>query len=450
MKRKTHPYQSKAKVEKITDYEYESYGPSNQDNVTFYCAKMPVLIQTDGTLWELGNIYLHHLLVQKSRSQATLESVASGLVDFLRFIEHFDLDILHLPDQVHERVTYRYKSSLLQRIRQNNIRPSTGRGRICNVLGFYRFCIDNEMFDIGSLRNTPYTEIKRRFTIPTDYGSTFQIDVLSSDLAIRSAKHHISSDEIQDGGVLRPLMPEEQTLVERYLQHTASREFQLMCYLSLYTGARLQTVATIRVFNIKKLKERVPDRFKAYSLTVGSGSVIDTKNGTQITLKIPQWLVDELISYSKSQVWRNRAKLSYYGVTDENYIFLTSQGASYYTSLKEIEDRRTDNSLRGFKQCRGLSIRPHIALMINKINSDKVRVSHFRFHDLRATFGMNTLNEMIRSGLGNDQALWYLKERMGHKNIYTTMRYLDHTGFTSSLIDTNNFFSDALNTERHG
>lgn len=444
MKRKTHPYNSNAEIEYIYNYEYTS--DFDKEKAVIHCLKMPVLIQSDKTLWELGNIYLHHLLIHKSSSQTTLESVANGLLDFLRFMEHSSLDVLHLPDEVHERVTYRYKSALLQRIRLNNNLPNTCRGKISTVIRFYKFCIENEVFDAASLRNIPYMQIKHRFNVTSDYGSYYQVEVLSNDLAIRSTKHHLSSDEILDGGVLRPLNLNEQSLVEIYLKDTASREFQLMCYLALYTGARLQTVSTLRVFNIKGLKDKVPDAFyNAYSLAVGSGSVVDTKNGTRMDLKIPDWLVNELISYIDSQQWKKRAKSSYYGVSDQNYIFLTSRGEAYYTSLKEIEDRRNSKSLRGFKQTRGLSIRPHITQMIRKINKDTVQVNHFRFHDLRATFGLNTLNVLIRCGFAKEHALWLLKERMGHKDITTTIKYLEYSSFTSSLLEVNTSFSEALN-----
>lgn len=466
MRRKSHLYNSNAHLEYIENYtyEYESISKDNQQLESIYCLRMPVLIQSDKTLWELGNIYLQYLLIEKSSNPFTLESSATELLDFLRFLEHFNLDVLHLPDEKHERVTYRYKSSLLQRIRQSLIKPSSARGKMNRVLRFYDFCIDNELFDKASLRNIPYTEIKRRFFISSDYRSTFQVEVSSSDLAIRSPKRYLSVDEILDGGVLRPLNFDEQNLVKQYLRDKASREFQLMCYLSLFSGARIQTVCTLRVCNIKDLKkngfkekafkkkglkekelDELDELDDTYSLQVGNGTVIDTKNGTRMKLKIPSWLVDELIAYSSSQSWKSRAKLSYYGVSNQNYLFLTSRGASYYTSLKEIEDRRISKSLGGFKQSRGLSVRPHMNKMIKEINKDKVRVNHFRFHDLRATFGLNTLNTMISCGFNNDQALMYLKEQMGHRNIITTMRYLEYSEFTSSVMDANTTFSKTLN-----
>ncbi|WP_182003001.1 tyrosine-type recombinase/integrase [Acinetobacter lactucae] len=444
MRQSTHNYNSKAHIDYIKNYHFEYEEGSLQESV--FALRMPVIIQSDNSIWELANIYLQHLLINKSVEQSTLESTANGLVDYLRFMEHVGLDILHLPVNQYERVTYRYNASLHQRIRKGLLRPSTANGKMNKVLRFYDFCLDNQLFHKDSLRNAPYEEIKKRITCFTKYGRPIDFDINSSDLAISVSKRQIPADTIIDGGELHPLTDTEQEYVKQYLQETSSREFQLMCYLALFTGARIQTICTLRVFNIKELKEKNPDPFDdAYTLIVGSTTIVDTKNGTKLTIKIPSWLVNELIAYSNSKAWKKRARLSYYGISDQNYLFLSARGNSYYTSLKEIEDRRSSNSLQGFNFSRGLSVRIHIKQMLKKLNTNEIKVNHFTFHDLRATFGINTLKIMLSCGFGNDQALIYLKERMGHRSINTTIRYLEHATYTSNFINANTSFSESLN-----
>lgn len=448
MRPKSHSYNSKSHINYIKNYIYE-YNTNNKEGYakdSIYALRMPVIIQSDHTVWELGSLYLQYLMIEKSLGQSSLESTASDLLDFLKFMEHSGLEILHLPNEKHERVTYRYKASLAQRIRQSRIKPSTANVRINKVMRLYDFCIANQLFHRDSLRNYPYSIIKYRYLVPLDYGGTFEKEIVSSDLAFRVPKRQVSADEIMDGGALHPLNEIEQNLVKQYLRDKASREFQLICYLALFSGARIQTVCTLRVFNIKNLKKNNPDSFDdAYALKVGSNTVVDTKNGTNLTLKIPSWLADELLAYTNSLAWKERAKLSYYGISDQNYLFLTSRGNAYYTSLKEIEDRRISNSLHGFKQSRGLSVRIHINQMLKKLNEEEIRVNPFTFHDLRATFGLNTLKLMIHCGFSNDHAILYLKERMGHRYIHTTMRYLEYASFTSNVVDANTSFSEALN-----
>lgn len=448
MRPQTHTYNSKAHIEYIENFTYTYAEPSGREfsDQSIYCVRMPVIIQSDNTVWELGCVYLQSLLIEKSLTQSSIESTANALLDYLRFIEHNELDILHLPASKPERVTYRYRAFLLSQIRQSKKRPSTNNQKINKVVQFYKFCIKNKLFHKDSLKNIPYEEVYRRITFTTEVGLIKEKIVQSTNMSISVPRKHHSANTIKDGGVLHPLTDNEQNFVKQYLRDNANRGFQLMCYLALYTGARLQTVCTIRVHNIKTLKDKKPDPFDdAYALEVGRNTAIDTKFGISNIIKIPTWLVDELIKYSESKVWKDRAKLSYYGNTINNYIFLTARGSSYYTSIKEIEDRRISQSLKDFKLKRGLSVTTHITQMLKKINKEDIKVNPFSFHDLRATFGLNTLKILIRCGFKHDTALMYLKERMGHRCISTTMRYLEYTEFSENVISANNKLSELLN-----
>ncbi|MGK8801164.1 tyrosine-type recombinase/integrase [Acinetobacter seifertii] len=448
MRPKTHTYNSKAHIEYIENFTHTYAEPSGREHSdqSFYCVRMPVIIQSDNTVWELGSVYIQSLLIEKSLTQSSIESTANALLDYLRFIEHNDLDILHLPASEPERVTYRYRAFLLSQIRQSKKRPSTNNQKINKVIQFYKFFIKNKLFHKDSLRNLPYEEVDRRITFTTEVGLTKEKIVQSTNISITVPRKHHSANTIKDGGVLHPLTDHEQNIVKQYLRDNASREFQLMCYLALHTGARLQTVCTLRVHNIKSLKDKKPDPFdNTYALEVGGNTTIDTKFGISNIIKIPTRLVDELIKYSESKAWKDRAKLSYYGNSTNNYIFLTARGSSYYTSIQEIEDRRISQSLKGFKPKRGLSVSIHVNQMLKKINKEDIKVSPFSFHDLRATFGLNTLKILIRCGFKHDTALMYLKERMGHRYISTTMRYLEYAEFSENVISANTNLSEALN-----
>ena len=106
MQNKRHIYHSNACIDYIENYIYE-YKNNDQDSENnIYCLRMPVLVKSDKTIWEPANIYLQSLLIEKSASQSTIESSATNLLDFLRFLEHSNLDVLHLPDEQHERVTF--------------------------------------------------------------------------------------------------------------------------------------------------------------------------------------------------------------------------------------------------------------------------------------------------------------------------------------------------------
>ena len=244
MRPKSHSYNSKSHINYIKNYTYE-YNTNNKEGYakdSIYDLRMPVIIQSDNTVWELASLYLQDSLINKSVADSTLESMSNGLLDFLQFMEHTWLNILHLPFNQNERVTYRYHASLRQRIMQGLLRPSTARKKMNSILRFYDFCIDNQLFHKDSLRNVPYEEVRTRITVSTDFGLPYELEVETSDLAIRVSKRQVSADAIVDGGELHPLTDTEQEYVKRYLRDTASREFQLMCYIALFSGARIQTV----------------------------------------------------------------------------------------------------------------------------------------------------------------------------------------------------------------
>ncbi len=77
--------------------------------------------------------------------------------------------------------------------------------------------------------------------------------IKSHDLAIHvPAKAH-NSEVIVDGGELSPLTVEEQIIILKALLKS-SREYQLMFYLALFTGARLQTICTLRICHLPDKK----------------------------------------------------------------------------------------------------------------------------------------------------------------------------------------------------
>ena len=49
-----------------------------------------------------------------------------------------------------------------------------------------------------------------------------------------------------------------------------------------------------------------------------------------------------------------------------------------------------------------------------------------KFHDLRVTFGVNTMSSALNASLSTSEALSYTKSQMRHKNINDTNKYLEY------------------------
>lgn len=442
---------SKAHINFITEYRptnFNSTSESFDPMVSIYCPRFPSLIKSDNTVWHLASAYFNHLLIDQRKSTALLESVASDLIDFLRFLESTELDILYLPPKPEKRVTYQFHTSLLQRIRLGLISPSTARQRMNRILRFYDFLISENVFTPEELKNRPYEKIRTYVSCISATGDVYKKQVDTSNLKIRHSPRPSYGDEIIDGGRLHPLSMIEQQIFLKYLEQYSSRDFQLICYMALYTGARLQTICTLRVFHIKELlKKQMPNSFDdTYSIQIGGKSIIDTKGGYAQNLKVPTWLIKDINQYLSSESWKKRASQSFYRATDENYIFLTKYGNPYYTSMKEIEDRNLKTIPNNIKSSihKGNSARQALTKSINLMHKNKEDIRTFTLHDLRATFGVNLLLSASKHVNDIDQILPYIQSRMGHRNIMSTIHYVRYIAFSKLTNKTDEKFEKIL------
>ncbi|GAA5015437.1 site-specific integrase [Acinetobacter puyangensis] len=453
MSKKLEPYfsKSKAHINFIKEYRptyFDSITNSFDQMESIYCPRFPSLIKSDNTVWHLSSNYFNHLLIDEKKSTALLESVASDLIDFLRFLEENELDILHLPPKPEKRVTYQFHTSLLQRIRLGLISPSTARQRMNRILRFYDFLIAENVFTPDELKNRPYEKIKTYVSCITSSGDIYTKQVNSSNLKIRHSPNPRYGNEIIDGGRLHPLSTIEQQIFLQYLEQYSSRDFQLICYIALYTGARLQTICTLRAFHIKELlTKQMPNSVDdTYSIRIGGKSIIDTKGGYEHNLKVPAWLIKDIVQYLSSESWKKRASQSLYKVEDENYVFLTKHGNPYYTSIKEIEDRNLQLFSKEIKSSihRGNAARQALTKLIDLMHKNKEDIKTFTLHDLRATFGVNLLLSASKHVNDIDKILPYIQSRMGHRNIMSTIHYVRYIAYSQLNTEMDKKFEEIL------
>jgi integrase len=255
---------------------------------------------------------------------------------------------------------------------------------------------------------------------------------------------------IMDGGTLRPLTEDEQSLVLEQLVASNNRAFQLMCFVALFTGARIQTIGTLKVKNIYELLQKKPKNGEVL-LRVGAGTGVDTKNQKRYRLHIPIELVQMLRDYIESEECRQRRELSFYGETEENYIFLTSTGSSFYTSSAEIIDRQEGQFSKrisardrvNFTIQKGNAVRNHLSRLIRDIRQKHPDFNAFGLHDLRATYGMNFVRDADASGAKDIRD--ELKHRMGHTNFDTTQNYLNYDKSNEMVRKASAFHHERIN-----
>ena len=407
----------------LNDAEFEKYGDA--------CLEFPIIVQGDGQPSEIFNLYLMKKLQQTIQYDfKTFASISNQLLDFQRFLEDEKLDYLKFHKLKQLNAIFKYRTRLIEQANAGLISARSASSRINAVVNFYRFLVVEDLVD-HQRYGIPFQDVYKYIAVDNEFGARRKLAIKSHDLAIHVPAKAPNSEAIVDGGELSPLTIEEQTLVLKILQKS-SREYQLMFYLALFTGARLQTICTLR---IKCLLNREADSHGFIHIPVGAGTGVDTKFQKPMTLLIPNWLAQDLKIYINSEQARQRRQKSNYGDSDENYMFLTKLGTPFYTSKAEQQEltekiKASDSFGTRLKLYEGEAVRSYLkVVLLPEIRLIDPQFQSFKFHDLRASFGMNLLESQLQYLPEGDSAMTaveYVQARMGHRNISTTLQYLNY------------------------
>lgn len=439
----------------LYDYRLADYDAEENkfiEKLELYSPSFPVVLKSDGTVWDKAALYLNYLLIEKQRSSKLLKTVAYDLLDFLRFMEENEIGMLHLPDEQEQRISYRYRQYLMNQetrtieVGKKGIKRNTASQRINRIINFYNFCFDENLFNSTELENRVYKKLKVKFWFFSEYGTLIEKKQSSTDLAIkRTSKSNLSSDSIQDGRQLHPLTEEEQEIFFEYLKNYTNRAFQLICYIAVNTGARIQAICTLRVNDIKNMINDKLVKGNLKKLIIGYGTTIDNKQDKRHAIFFPNKLVEIINEYIESEEWKERKEKSYYK-NENNYVFLSKFGNSFYTSKKEIQDRkyRVLHDEKKFVEKSGESVRKNLNDLLELIYKECKTIRRFSIHDLRATFGLNLLYALEKSDLTGNEILDEIKERMGHSSLNTTMNYLNYSARNKAYEKVSKVYAETL------
>jgi integrase len=192
--------------------------------------------------------------------------------------------------------------------------------------------------------------------------------------------------------------------------------------IALTTGARIQTVFTLRKKHFEKVIKEDEDEVR---IKVGYGTDCDTKFNKLHTLILPAWVYKKVQIYLNSPRYKRREEKATHIFDEANkqYIFLTNRGTPFYVA-------HDDPYRNQYKEVpNGAAVRQFILSSLKKQLKKEGLDFDFSFHDLRATFGMNLLDKLMilvdKKELKLSHALIYIKECMGHSSLSTTERYLN-------------------------
>lgn len=387
----------------------------------------PVILSGDGTPWPEANMWILSLLKERVHpNMSSFTSIAEDLTAYLRFIEEKDVDWLDFPSQKLIRPTYRFNGHLKHLIQNQEISAGTARRRMSTIIRFYRWLIEEDVF---SPKYPPWKDSDRYIEFKGNYGASTFKKVSTTDVSIRAVKQNDPYDEcIEDGGKLRPLSQEEQHWLMEALSSLGNTEMTLIHLFGLVTGARIQTILTFRVKDVLKDIGPSPQGFLRYP--IGPGTGIDTKFDKKMVLHIPIWFYEMLHIYALSARARKRRLKAKGGDIESQYLFLSIRGAPLYAA-RPNQSQIESNKIRHSKV--GQGVRQYMTdYIIPYIQKKYDARFHYRFHDLRATFGMNLVDErlkLVEEGKTTlKEVIVFVQTRMGHASSATTEKYLNYRG----------------------
>jgi hypothetical protein len=389
----------------------------------FEFAAFPVPLGADGAPWDPAVIYILARIEETPYpNMATYSNLADDTAAFAHFLAEGNHDWAEFPKHKLLRPTYRFRGYLINLHAARKISRGLAARRISTVVAMYRY-LQRDKALVPAY--APWVDRERLISYENSYGRTGMVKVKSTDVSISQAKSE-DDDFIYDGEKMRPLEEPEQHLLCDALNVCGNTGVTLMHLTSLATGARLQTVLTIRLRHVRTNAK--PDSYGNIRINAGPGTGIDTKKDGVGQLHFPQWLMAALKVYAESPVSQSRRSLNSLGDQPDQFLFLSRQGQPFYnvkeTSLSEgqVRERRYLNRGGGVQQY----IREFVQPAAHRISGDKSFT--YVYHWLRATFAMNLLKAQMKKvnkgEMSMSDALERVRERMWHRDITVTMKYL--------------------------
>jgi len=412
----------------VTLFQVNEYGARDDDGDVY---NFPVIFHRTGELWVEANSYLLNCIVHRhinSRPTDDIRRKAGKLLDYLVFCEEQSIDWTDFSGKRPSlRPTYRYYKNLIDR----GDRASAVINQYTGVVyDFYRF-VSQSFHEIDMSRVDTVKQIK--ILIDTSRGMrSVEVDKRSQTQRTGGVSPVPIGFVRDDGEDLRPLSNSQLAELLRIIDGDGWSSFErLIIKTALMTGARKQTVLTLRVKHVKSLAKAKVQPDGTCFLQAGPGTGIDTKFNKPQKLYFPKQLVDDLQILLSSQIamrrresFRARYSKEYSElkplVEDDEYVFLSDQGNCYYMAKDDPRYKVVKSPPTG-------QVSETIRKKLSYYTSDKFPKA-FSYHWLRATFAYQLyqlLKPALESGrLKYGEEITVIQCRLHHSDRTTTENYL--------------------------
>jgi len=413
------------------DYYYIIPEPIYNSRGEDYVFNFPFLLNKDGSSWQEANDYLFQKAIADEhigKNTAALRRIASQLLDFKiscedNKINYLDLSARRTTGRPHQRYYNELRNSGLG---NDNINTRTG-----HIYNFYKYLSKQDKYNIDLDR----VDTTRPVNITMEGRSgTFSKTVEKRSMTLRTSKE-VSPVDIgyvrDEGEDLRPLSNQQfDSFVALLHDDKFDVDERLMCRIALFSGARKQTILTIRMKHLDMFTEEnlLPDG--TYQLFAGGGCDIDTKFNKKQTLYIPEGLAEQIVVYANSKLAKKRRDKFRINLEKSNsedtmsdddiYLFLSNQGNCHYMARNDYRHAKTKSNPTGQRT-------DSLCKKLLKYLPDDFPQG-FTFHWLRATFGhkyYQYLMPLVEKGIIKDsEVISRVQARMHHSKRETTENYL--------------------------
>jgi len=396
----------------------------------------PFLLNHDGKPWYEANSYLFQMAINSTKlAEATdiIQGKASKLLDYKLFCEDKEIEFDDFSGRrPSHRPTYKYYAYLSSEV---DIGPETLNMKTSAVYSFLKWISEQSGSKIDIDRVDTVKNISISFDTPTGRGVK-KVTKRSQTKPVNHEPIPVEVGYVRDEGEdLRPL-----TLVQRdeFLEIISKDEFsvdeRLFSVFALYTGARKQTIFTLRIKHLAFFKSELLLPDNTYELRVSSKNGADTKYDKPQKLYIEKELADDLIVYSKSQTAKSRRKKfkKKYAIEfpdlqemhdDDVYLFLSTENNCHYMAKDDPRFARVKSRAKGQRT----------RLFTEKLSifTSKIFPKGFTFHWLRATFAYVYYLHLVKSYedkngkiVSHSEIIRKVQKRMHHGHSSITENYL--------------------------
>jgi integrase len=321
---------------------------------------------------------------------------AKGLRLYFDFLEVIDKSWLDGSDEVFNRPIALFSKYLKSSFEKGEIAGTVAVNYFGSVARFYKFHLEKGQVFNG----TPISFVKRKLEINTNslvnHISRYAIEINTVDCAPNIPSNSKSSE-------LKPLSKEHIQLLFSTLKEKSTREFFLICFIAQATGLRAGEIADLKLEQFSKYDDE-----NIFNLYVGPQVGHQTKGNQNGVIKVNKTVMNIIQEHITSSDYIKRLG-RFNG--EKPFLFLNRKGNQYTQEIISVMFNQLMNN--------------HIKPIDNKFD--------YKFHDLRATFGVSIMKACLDAKMSRTDSLAYTQNQMRHKNIETTLHYLEY--WTHSVVN---------------